>query len=71
MIDTKLLIERLSSSELQCYTVVRMALRDISRDNISAAMTRLSIDADKIRCHDRVLYDHIVEWRSANNNIQQ
>ncbi len=50
--DLALLESELGREDLQIYTVVVMARRDIGRGNVEAAIARLRVDADKLRCFD-------------------
>lgn len=62
------LMTHLQDPDLQCYTIVRMALRDLEEGNMNAAMARLSVDADKLRCYDSVLYQFVVDWQTSPGN---
>jgi hypothetical protein len=42
----------LARPELRIYTVVVMAERDLAAGRLDAALARLRVDADKLRCHD-------------------
>jgi hypothetical protein len=59
-VNNEELLIALSSPDLQCYTVVLMALKDLRKGNISGAVARLRVDADKIRSHDVALYNYII-----------
>lgn len=50
--DRALLAGELARADLQVYTVVRMAKRDLERGHADTAIARLKVDADKLRCHD-------------------
>jgi len=60
--DLALLKAELARDDLQIYTVVVMALRDLDAGRVDAALARLRVDADKLRCHDtpinRLLKSH-------------
>lgn len=53
--DVTLLHAELAREDLQVYTVVRMARLDVERGDVDAAIARLRIDADKLRCHDTMI----------------
>lgn len=60
--NIELLLSKLKNPDLQCYTVVRMAINDLVSGDITAAITRLKVDADKLRMYDITLYNMIVNW---------
>lgn len=47
-----LLRAELERPDLQIYSVVVMARRDLAAGDVDAALVRLRVDADKLRCHD-------------------
>jgi len=59
--DIDRLKKLLLQPELQVYTVVVMAQRDLAKDNLRSAMNRLRVDADKF--HDQPeLYQMILDY---------
>lgn len=59
----KQLQEMLKQEDIQIYTVVHMAVKDLEKGNIESAVSRLRIDADKIRMHSEPLYEYINKKR--------
>ena len=59
--ETVLIYELLSllTPDLDIYTVVVMARRDLQADNFDSAISRLKVDADKLRMHSKPLYEFI------------
>jgi hypothetical protein len=47
------------TEDLNIYTVVVMARRDLDRGDFKSAINRLKIDADKIRIDNYELYEFI------------
>lgn len=54
-----LLSRELARDDLSVYTVVVMARQAVDLGRFGEAVSRLRVDADKIRMHSRVLYDLI------------
>jgi len=54
-----LLCRELSRDDLSIYTVVVMARQAVELGRYGEAVSRLRVDADKIRMHSRELYDLI------------
>jgi hypothetical protein len=50
------------SKDLEIYTCVRMAKKDIENGNISSAISRMKVDADKIRQHSRFIYRVLMNY---------
>jgi len=59
MIDSLRLKALLSNPDLDIYTVVRMARKDLDAGDVIGALARLLVDADKIRALDAQLYEII------------
>ncbi|MFU5275041.1 hypothetical protein ACM7YY_09955 [Pseudomonas aeruginosa] len=58
--DQKELLRReLSRDDLSIYTAVVMARQALELGRYAEAVSRLRVDADKIRMHSRELYDLI------------
>lgn len=58
----KQLKEMLKQEDIQVYkvyTVVQMAAKDLEKVNTESAVSRLRIDADKLRMHSKTLYEYI------------
>lgn len=51
--------QELQREDLQSFTVVRMALRDVLDGNVDTAIARLTVDADKFRACSTVLVDFV------------
>jgi len=49
----------LARDDLSCFTVVRMARKDIAAGNFDAGMARLRVDLDKIRTMSPVLAEFV------------
>jgi len=49
--DLAVLTVELAREELQIYTAVVLARRDLEAGNADAAIARLRVDADKLRVH--------------------
>ncbi|MEJ6002770.1 hypothetical protein [Paucibacter soli] len=60
--DLDILKSELERDDLQIYSAAAMARRDIETGNVDAALARLRVDADKLRCYDtqinRLLMSH-------------
>lgn len=54
-----LLRQELARDDLSIYTVVIMARQAVELGRYAEAVSRLRVDADKIRMHSRELYDLI------------
>lgn len=54
-----LLRQELARDDLSIYTVIIMARQAIELGRYAEALSRLRVDADKIRMHSRELYDLI------------
>jgi hypothetical protein len=54
--DLAEITRRLGNPDIQCFSAVLMARRDLNAGNHEAAVCRLRIDADKIRPLDAELY---------------
>jgi len=54
-LDPEWLTSRLSNSDLDIYTVVPLARRDLSSGRVSDAIARLRSEADKLRVFDKEL----------------
>ncbi|HHK0379469.1 TPA: hypothetical protein ACQQJB_003643 [Pseudomonas aeruginosa] len=54
-----LLRQELSRDDLSIYTVVIMARHAVEQGRYADAVSRLRVDADKIRMHSRELYELI------------
>ncbi|RGE40955.1 hypothetical protein DZC30_19600 [Comamonas testosteroni] len=50
--DLEILKQELLRPELRIYTVVVMATRDLESGDVSGALARLRVDADKLRAHN-------------------
>ena len=50
--DVRTLRRELENEDLQVYTVVRLAQRDLEAGDVETAIARLRVDADKLRNHD-------------------
>ena len=61
-----LLSEELRRSDLQAYTVVRMAAQDFDAGNVASAISRLRVDADKICMHSVALYELVMTAEPIN-----
>lgn len=55
--------QELAREDLQVYTVVRMAQRDVAAGAIDSALARLRVDADKLRCYDTPL-NHLLDRKT-------
>lgn len=60
-VDVAALSRALTAPELQVYTVVVLARRDIAAGDVASALARLRTDADKLRAYDKNLYHMIME----------
>jgi hypothetical protein len=58
----ELLKEEISKIELDEYTVVVLARRDLARDDVSSAMSRLRVDCDKFVVAAPLLYKLVTNW---------
>ena len=47
--------KELSRDDLSIYTVVRLARQDVEVGNFDAAISRLRVDADKLRAHSPII----------------
>lgn len=63
--DIAVLREELEREDLSVYTVVRMARQDLDNGEVSGAMSRLLVDADKFRAYDTPLNDLLMRWADA------
>jgi hypothetical protein len=63
--NAKEISDRLRHPSLMCYTVVVMALKDISNHDYNSAIARLRVDADKIRAVDKILYKMIIKGEQS------
>lgn len=57
--EIELLRRELSRDDLSIYTVVVMARQAVELGRYAEAVSRLRVDADKIRMHSRELYELI------------
>lgn len=63
-IDEDWLKRRLTDNkEISIYSVVQMALRDLSKREYDSALDRLAVDLDKLRMHDVELVEFVMKRR--------
>lgn len=53
--DLEILALELQRPDLRVYSVVKMAERDLAEGNVAGALSRLRIDADKLRTHETAI----------------
>jgi len=58
-IQRETLRKELSREDLSIYAAVRLARKDVEIGHFDAAISRLRVDADKLRMHDSVLNELI------------
>jgi hypothetical protein len=63
--DLEILRRELAREDLEIYSAVHFARREIERDDPEAAIARLRVDADKIRMHSPELYAVVLRWVPA------
>lgn len=62
----EILSRELAREDLQVFSVVRMAARDMADGNVASAIARLRVDADKLRMHSTELYEFISSVEPLN-----
>lgn len=60
-------LNELLTPDLNIYTVVIMARRDLEENNIYSAISRLKIDLDKFRCTNIELYKTVIQYFKENS----
>ena len=57
------LTAELAREDLQGYTVVRLAQRELASGQVETALARLRVDADKLRAHDTFISELLIRPR--------